>query len=818
MKIKKERGGGKRHRMRLVAVFMSLALSAAYITSGTASFAGLGTLEEVDKAGQNIASQEEPSPAYNKQASSQSSEDKRTDPSSEAGQPEDDTAKGPVPGGGAAIVDPSDGRVAPETPEGETTTEEGAKDGTDSSADGPAAETNPSVAEGPGDVDSPSSEGPATDAALTDDSAAGTQEEASLTPDTEPLPSGAAVVDPDGLEPITSEPAVEEQADLISITYSGNGGDFMGISAYTDDKIDPESANIVDNENSKISFSNSGYTFKCWNTAPDRSGRDYGPGEQSVNAGDIVNNNLTLYAVWYVTVTWHENIGDTGNSEDHATNMPETVEVLSTSPTIILPSEEPLRNGYSFAGWTTTEDGTGPIYRSGSIFDMPGGNVDFYAKWGREAVLEVFYDPGTTETVTGMPVDDALYELQAPVIVKPDVPKRAGYTFGGWRLGEEDRVYVPGEELFMPDGGITFFAVWIRDEYSVVYAPGEHGKWLASAETTSGLYPGDKTPAFGKSGADTSKDCEIGWVFKGWSPTVPAVIPDMAGPSTLTYVAQWDAKVSVPTPVTTYTVVYDPGRFGKWAAADQTYEGLGYGAPTPGFTGSTSPQRYKTYIVIFTGWSPDISDTVTGHVTYVAQWRVLPSPEPPGPPEPQPPVVNPPSGGGGGGNSVIDETAGDFTLASVTSGASMQEPDNPVTMTEPNVPLISPSKEIFDPNSPRLQWALFNLLLTALTVILMVLLLITWLTGGRSRKERTMTAEDGSQVSYTDRVNKKPAFRILSILVAAIAVILFLLTEDMDLPLVMMDKYTIFHVLIVAAQVALCLLSSKKRSSYKVEV
>ena len=54
---------------------------------------------------------------------------------------------------------------------------------------------------------------------------------------------------------------------------------------------------------SESGFSADGYTFKCWNTKPDRSGTDYLPGSEIA----IGEQNVTLYAQWesiYHTVSW----------------------------------------------------------------------------------------------------------------------------------------------------------------------------------------------------------------------------------------------------------------------------------------------------------------------------------------------------------------------------------------------------------------------------------------------------------------------------------------------------------------------------------
>ena len=64
-----------------------------------------------------------------------------------------------------------------------------------------------------------------------------------------------------------------------------------------------------------------------------------------------------------------------------------------------------------------------------------------------------------------------------------------------------------------------------------------------------------------------------------------------------------------------YTVTYTDGVDGEEVFADQTYTAL-KGSETPAFSGTPTRENW-----VFTGWSPEVSDTVTGDVTYVAQWE-----------------------------------------------------------------------------------------------------------------------------------------------------------------------------------------------------
>ncbi|WP_294518754.1 vWA domain-containing protein [uncultured Pseudoflavonifractor sp.] len=71
-------------------------------------------------------------------------------------------------------------------------------------------------------------------------------------------------------------------------------------------------------------------------------------------------------------------------------------------------------------------------------------------------------------------------------------------------------------------------------------------------------------------------------------------------------------------PLPTYTVTYDPGKCGTFK--HQITSGLYAGDPTPAFNGT--PTGADNWV--FDGWSPEVTATVTGDVTYVAQWKEMP--------------------------------------------------------------------------------------------------------------------------------------------------------------------------------------------------
>ena len=141
--------------------------------------------------------------------------------------------------------------------------------------------------------------------------------------------------------------------------------------------------------------------------------------------------------------------------------------------------------------------------------------------------------------------------------------------------------------------------------FTVTYKDGVAGKAFRDQSYT--VPSGSATPAF------NGTPYLAGYVFTGWTPDVAATVTANA-----TYIASWKLDTNnngkPDDEEERYTVTYTDGAGGK-AFVSQVYTGLLSGTSTPKFNGT--PVRAGYY---FTGWSPQLSATVTGNVTYTATW------------------------------------------------------------------------------------------------------------------------------------------------------------------------------------------------------
>lgn len=191
-----------------------------------------------------------------------------------------------------------------------------------------------------------------------------------------------------------------------------------------------------------------------------------------------------------------------------------------------------------------------------------------------------------------------------------------------------------------------------------------------------------------------------------------------------------------------------------------------------------------------------------------------------------------------------------WMFRTVTADVIPNQPNVPVaTITPENVPAATPQKpqeatatlpeneEV--PLTGAASWALFNLLCAIVTVILCVVLLIVYLVKKKNSEEndtadadnkdtpadyRSSTNKDTGDDDNNNEKNedkKKLVWRILSVVIAVLAVIVFLLTEDIRLPMVWFDKWTIMMVIILVVQIAdtvIVLYKKKERDKNKNEV
>ena len=255
----------------------------------------------------------------------------------------------------------------------------------------------------------------------------------------------------------------------------------------------------------------------------------------------------------------------------------------------------PTLKGYTFAFWYLAED---EQKATAYDFDTPvTGDITLTAKWNINKYTVTFNSYGGTPVPPAQEVEYGLTATEPAT-----APTKTGYTFDGWYLGDEKYDFSDAVEQ-----NITLYANWEKNIYTVTYTDGVDGEEVFADQTYRVPFE-DTTPAF--NGTPTRD----GYVFAGWKPAFSDTVT-----GNVTYVAQWkDDKNNngiADDEEEKYTVTYTDGVANEEVFADQVYGDLLSGTATPAFKGNPTRDGY-----VFDGWKPAFSDTVTGNVTYVAQW------------------------------------------------------------------------------------------------------------------------------------------------------------------------------------------------------
>ena len=188
----------------------------------------------------------------------------------------------------------------------------------------------------------------------------------------------------------------------------------------------------------------------------------------------------------------------------------------------------------------------------------------------------------------------------------------------GYRFDKSTKLYINGKEIALTSDQISLDdngeTIWFynvltmtpesggttpSEKCTVTYTDGVDGEEIFKDQIYT-VEAGKATPAF--SGTPTRD----GYKFTGWSPKVAETVT-----GNVTYTAQWEKQ----TPAEAFTVTYTDGVDNEEIFKDQTYT-VESGKATPAFNGTPTRDGYK-----FTGWSPKVAETVTGNVTYTAQWE-----------------------------------------------------------------------------------------------------------------------------------------------------------------------------------------------------
>jgi hypothetical protein len=285
---------------------------------------------------------------------------------------------------------------------------------------------------------------------------------------------------------------------------------------------------------------------------PTREGYAFAGWEPSLPA-TMPAGDLRLAAIWEArsyTITF---------DPDGGSAVPSITQAYGSA--VEAPSD-PVREGYSFAGWEPSVPST-----------MPANDVVVVAQWTANSYTISFDSNG------GSPVPSITQKYGAAVEAPSD-PVREGHSFAGWE---------PSVPSTMPAGDLSVVARWTVNTYTIAFDP-------AGGSAVPSI-----VQKYGAAVEAPSDPVREGHSFAGWEPSVPSTMP--AGD--LRVVARWT--------VNTYTISFDSAGGSEVKSITQAY-GSDVKAPA-------DPAR-EGYA--FAGWEPSVPSTMpAGDLRVKAVWARL---------------------------------------------------------------------------------------------------------------------------------------------------------------------------------------------------
>ena len=289
------------------------------------------------------------------------------------------------------------------------------------------------------------------------------------------------------------------------------------------------------------------YTFVGWAETADAVDAQYLP-EGEFTMGDSV---VTLYAVWRL----NPSLSYSANGGEFINNV--TLVYPAAGSLVTITEIKPVRTGYEFVGWATTDNAETVQYVSGETFTMPSANTVLYAVWKRTE-FTVSQNVASGYAISGLS-ERYFYGDNLEFTVS----------------GENPKVYINGTLVACNGEGKYSFTV--TDNISVSVADSSSLVLIYSANGGSGAPTDGSIYSIGS--AATLSDIvpvRTGYTFCGWSISKDAQSADYEAGESLTF-SDTDVVLYAVWGANSYTVSYNAvGGEGEMQDSDYSYGTIGY--------------------------------------------------------------------------------------------------------------------------------------------------------------------------------------------------------------------------------------------------
>lgn len=282
-------------------------------------------------------------------------------------------------------------------------------------------------------------------------------------------------------------------------------------------------------------FTREGYTFVGWSTTAAGIEWEYPEGAKCK-----ATTSTTYYARWTAdngeeTPNSPQTVNITFNANGGSGTMPyQTVTVGVQS---ILNECTFTREGYMFAGWATSAEGTTEYTDGASITVNTENAVSLYAIWVPNSNSLIFNANGGSGYMESISI-----ETNQTITLPGNAFAKSGYTFAGWSdvQGGDIKYIDSGSFKMTSSASITLYAVWTANTNSVVLKANND----TNNETTVNIKT-DETKNL-----PTNIFTKVGYTFVGWSSSSNGSVEytDGAsytmGDSSVTMYAVWEANTN----------------------------------------------------------------------------------------------------------------------------------------------------------------------------------------------------------------------------------------------------------------------------------
>jgi uncharacterized repeat protein (TIGR02543 family)/LPXTG-motif cell wall-anchored protein len=271
-------------------------------------------------------------------------------------------------------------------------------------------------------------------------------------------------------------------------------------------------------------------------------------------------------------------------------------------------------NGYTFAGWTVNQNGTGQVYQAGGALQLVSSSVTLFAKWSLTPYTITYQSNGATRG--SVPVDVSTYTMGQGAPMRTGSLGRTGYIFAGWtdNSAGTGTLYNSGDAYTVGTDNIVLWAQWSADTYTVTF---DANGALGSPSKSTDSYTTASTPVTLATVGTLEK---TGYNFVGWG--LSAVSPLVSN----SYTVAADTKLFAQWRAASYPVTYAVGFNGSGTPPAQNNVDYGDTFTLASATGLTASDGQYDYA--FVAWSDGTHTYSAGQsylmgaspVVLTAQW------------------------------------------------------------------------------------------------------------------------------------------------------------------------------------------------------